>query len=275
MMNKKIVVIIIFLLIITVAAIVAFLSVPSFYNQEIKLPQYISKVEKITINNGMTIERKMGSWCSKEDDFYPVNTDVVDALIENLRRAALYAEKYVGEHEEKDEIDLVDEEGNVLKLSFNEINGHTSEIVALNNGQKTLLKGDFAIPAQPYQWFEQPLLKLNNSDIEEISGVEPGDFSFDDLLFYQATKNNDFAEWMTRQINVVLKNGLTIKLIVYTRGHSYWVSLNLGTTVMPTKDADEFVKNNGFLYDGWFFELPQPVGNRLFGTIDENDYIPR
>ena len=91
------------------------------------------------------------------------------------------------------------------------------------------------------------------------------DFSFDDLIFYQVTQKNDFEDWASKNIRIEMRNGIIIRLTVLTRNHSYWVNVALDTSVMPTVEAYEFVKNNGFLYDGWYFELPQPVGSRLFG----------
>ena len=264
-MNKKLLVLSVFLSIAAVLSVVLLLQAPKFYSAELSLPPYIENVQKIIINRGMTIVYKNGVWCSYDDYFYPVDNQLVDSLLSDLQKAALYAEEYDGDVDGKDELVMVSSAGNKVKLFFDEDKNYTQKIVTVFRGKKLALKGDFIIPSQPYQWFMQPLLAFRNTDIEKISGVAKDVFSFDDLMFYQVTKTDDFETWEPREITVVLKNGLIVDLIIYAKGHSYWVSVKFDTTVMPTLDVEEYIKNNGSLYDGWFFELPQPVGSRLFG----------
>ena len=273
-MSRKVIIISVLCLVLAVTAMIAMLFAPSFYNSEISLPTYLSNVDKLVVNNSMTIVRKMGVWCSQDDDCYPVDNDVVDMLMDNLQEASLYAQRCYDQCDGTNEIVLISQNGEKVSLLFDADNGYTKKIMAIYKGKNVLLEGDFFVPSQPYQWFEQPLIKLSNADIEEISGVEPENFNFDELVFYQASKSNDFAEWEAKQINIVLKNGLIADFIVYAKSHSYWISLSLETTVMPTKDAFEYAKNTAQLYDGWFFELPQPLGNKLFG-ISEKRYIRR
>ena len=88
--------------------------------------------------------------------------------------------------------------------------------------------------------------------------------AFSELFFYQAVHNNDFEDWDNKKIKIIMNNGIIAELTIYAQGHSYWMSVNLTTTALPSIEADEFVKNNGFLYEGWYFEIPQPEGSRLF-----------
>lgn len=264
-MNKKLLITLSGLSILSGMVLLIMKNIPSFYNEEMKLSVLLNDVKSLKVNDGIMIVRKDGIWCSRDDDYYPVNNQMVDELVASLQNAALHAEKNNANVEGKDKIVLSAGDGEKISLFFDEEAGKTDRITVLYNEQNEVLNGIFAVPAQPYQWFVQPLIKLNDTDVEEISGIEPQDFSFDDLIFYQVTQKNDFEDWASKNIRIEMRNGIIIRLTVLTRNHSYWVNVVLDTSVMPTVEAYEFVKNNGFLYDGWYFELPQPVGSRLFG----------
>ena len=262
-MNKKNFMVI--MLCVLAMAVAVLVLIPSFYVSEIKLPKEIFNTQEIVFSNEMSIVRRDGIWCSKSDDFYPVNNDTVDNLLDNLQKSALHAEECRNECDGENKINLVAKDGKSIELLFDYGGENVKKLVAVTGRKKMMLKGKFSFPMQPYQWFVQPLINLNNADIEEISGAEPVSFDFKDLIFYQATKNADIEKWENRQIEIVMKNGLIINLTIYSEAHSYWLAVRFETTVMPTKEAVEYIKNNGSLYSGWFFELPQPIGNRLFG----------
>lgn len=264
-MNKKLAVAIVLLLILSGVAIYIMRKMPSFYSEEMMLPTLFANIEAFRVNDGLTIVRKDGIWCSQDDDYYPVNNVMVDDFIVALQNAALHVEQNSNVIEGNNKIELLLSGGDKISLFFDGDNGRTDRFMVLSNNKSDMLRGDFVVPVQPYQWFVQPLIKFNDSDIEEISGVEPHDFSFRDLIFYQVTQKNDFEAWASKNIRIEMRNGIIIKFTILTKNHSYWLNMVLDTSVMPTVDAFDFVKNNGFLYDGWFFELPQPVGSRLFG----------
>ncbi len=264
-MNRKLLWAVILLLALGGVAIFAMRLLPSFYKEEMKLSVMLEDVKSFVVNDGMTVVYKDGIWCSQDDDYYPVNNVTVDDFFKTLKNAALHADRSVRAGGEKNQITLLLNNGDKINLWFDDENGRTDKVAAVYENESKLLYGDFVLPSQPYQWFAQPLINLDDDEIEEISGVDPHDFSFKDLIFYQVAQKADFADWMSKEIKVVLKNGVVINATIFAQGHSYWVRLNLDTSIMPTAEAYEFVKNNGFLYDGWYFELPQPIGSRLFG----------
>ncbi|MBR1648291.1 MAG: hypothetical protein IJ689_01660 [Alphaproteobacteria bacterium] len=243
---------------------VALIKKPQFYSLSPELSKVITEADSLEINDGLTAIKQDGIWCSRDDDCYPLNNDLTDKFIRELSHSALNALPYNKEIEGENSIILHSRNGEELKLLYDNDEGQTDEIIALQGDNGFELKGRFLIPAQPYQWFIQPLLPFDNEDIEEIYGAEPQDFDFKTLDFYQAVNQSDFDEWDKKDIRIVLKNGVVIAMELFNLGHSYWVKIDMSTTVMPSLSAEEYVKNNGFLYEGWYFELPQPVGSRLW-----------
>lgn len=235
----------------------------------ISVPQLslqIASTNTIIVNNDTTLVRQNGIWYSRDDDFYPVNSDIAEKLLNDLQQALTQSISYKDEISEGGEIIIKTSLPHNIKLYFNAVNGQTDEMIAVYNSEKYLLRGNFQIPSQPYQWFIQPLIPLSDNNISEIYGIDPSKFSFSQLFFYQATKQNDFKDWDRHNLKIMTTDGIIVNLTVYMRNHSYWASVDLQTSVMPTLAAAEYVKNNGFLYSGWFFELPQPEGNRLFSS---------
>ena len=269
-MKKKFVLIIGVLTLIGILAATSSWFSPDFYRTSPQLTIRLAEVSEFTINESMTIVRKDGIWCSRDDDFYPVNNDVVDMFLADLRSSAEHTQRYKGDLDGKDTIVLRGGEGPDIQLFFDAVDGQAEEIKALVGKNAYVLRGNFRMPSQPYQWFNQPLIPLSNSSIEEIYGADPDSFAFSELFFYQVTKQNDFAEWDSHEVKIVTVDGIVINMTIYAQARSYWASVDLQTSVMPTIEASDYVKTNGFLYDGWFFELPQPEGNRLFG-FENND----
>lgn len=263
-MNKKLLYTTFGLVAVGAISVAGLFTVPKFYAGEQKLPEVLMKTTSFTVDNSMNIERKNGVWSSKDDDFYPVDNQVVDILMGALSQATLSAKTCA--EEPSGEPKLVMHGKKDILLYHDENDAENAGVSVLYNDKCHWLAGDFSIPSQPYLWFTQPLLPFSNQDIDEIYGADPDNFAFSELFFYQAARSDDFFEWDSRKIKIVLQNGIVADLTIYNQGHSYWMSVNLGLTVMPTVEADEFVKNNGFLYEGWYFEIPQPEGSRLFDS---------
>ena len=264
-MNKKLMKIVLVLILVGISFFLAFFYVPKSYKHTLNLPEAILSANELFYNNSLNLRKNDGIWVSTADDNYPVDNDLVEVLLKELYQAAIKAKKYDEDVWGNDEI-IIKTENDEVKLYFDELSGQTQEILAVINDDKYLLNGQFVVPSQPFEWFLQPLLPFENEDISEIYGIDPSKFSFSDIVFYQATKSNDFIEWDNREIKVITNNGIVLTFTIYAMGHSYWMGVDVATTVMPTIAADEFIKNNNFLYKDWFFELPQPIGSKLFGN---------
>ncbi|MBP5399280.1 MAG: hypothetical protein J6Y53_02550 [Alphaproteobacteria bacterium] len=258
-MNKKVFFILAFWII--VASLSVFLFTPDLYSPDNPLPEQISRTNKIILDSENSIIKSNGIWNSPENDFYPVNNELVENILSQLKQASVYAAKR--KINVNDSIKITLEDGINQKLELF-IRPEKEEIIALYKKQYYTFSGKINIPLQPYQWFTQPLFPLSDSLIQTIEGVEKDKFSFSDLTFLQATKENYFADWDQKQIYIKTTDGMKLYITLYTQNRSYWLSAKMDTTIMPTKDTKYFIDDNNFLYDGWFFEIPQPIGSKLF-----------
>jgi len=258
-MSKK--VFFIFAFWIIVASMAVFLLTPSIYSPNNPLPEQISRTTKIILDKENSIEKINGVWSSLENDFYPVNNELVENILAKLRQASIYASKT--HFSNSDALKIVLEDITKQKLELFILPGK-KDITALYNKKYYSFSGEINIPSQPYQWFNQPLFAIPDSSIISVKGIDKDKFSFAKLTFLQATKENYFDDWQQKEISIKTEDGITLSITIYTQNHSYWISAKLGTTIMPTIEAKDHINNNQFLYDGWFFEIPQPIGNELF-----------
>lgn len=263
-MNRKLYVISAVLVVFGAIAVIGMKTAPRFYGSELSLPEELASVTEIDVDNSMAIVRRNGVWSSRDDDFYPVDNEKVDTLLEWLRQASLTPSPC--EEIPSGAAGVTLKTPSEIRLFYPDGENAAERLTVVFGGQCAVLSGRFDIPAQPYRWFMQPLFPFSDDDIEEIYGAEPGDFSFSGLVFYQVAHDGDFADWDKRKITVVTTGGIVLEMTLYARGHSYWASFAVKPTVMPTVEAAAYLKNNGFLYDGWYFELPQPEGSRLFDS---------
>ncbi len=90
------------LLILSGMVLLSMKNIPSFYNEEMKLSVLLNDVKSLKVNDGIMIVRKDGIWCSRDDDYYPVNNQMVDELVVRVQNAALHTEKNDANVEGKD-----------------------------------------------------------------------------------------------------------------------------------------------------------------------------
>ena len=73
-----------------------------------------------------------------------------------------------------------------------------------------------------------------------------------------------------RNFVIVTDDGLKIIGGLFADQEKYLLSISLKTTIMPTEAAEEYVKQNGFRYEGWYFILSRHDGNRLLESLKTN-----
>lgn len=70
-----------------------------------------------------------------------------------------------------------------------------------------------------------------------------------------------------KKLQITSFDGVSIDGTVYGYAGQYWMQLSLGLTVMPQSVAALFAQKNDLLYNGWYFELSAPEGDRLFRAL--------
>lgn len=159
----------------------------------------------------------------------------------------------------------------------------------LENNEIWMISGAFELPQEAYSWILQPILELPSSLIETIrfnkdkSSVTIGrsesyqDFSNSDAnnikakslmyllehLTVDAVENEssfDKKEFeLSQRMEIITFQGLAFNFDFYENAthDQTWIQITLSTTPLPMSIVNDYIKDNKFLYDGWYFKLPQ------------------
>ena len=156
----------------------------------------------------------------------------------------------------------------------------------LKNQEIWLISGRFEMPQQAYSWMLQPILELPESLIETIRFYTDGKIAtigrkdasqkFTDTQGYtiraQALTNvlerliaedvadkNTFSQktfLLSRRMEIITFQGLVFYLDFYNNEHNEeWLHITLSTTPLPMSIVNDYIKDNKFLYEGWYFRL--------------------
>lgn len=156
------------------------------------------------------------------------------------------------------------------------------------------VSGQFALPDNLASWLQQPLLSLEAKDLQAlkvgdiaVSRKEPIQpfivfankhpvrlakldqlqrqivyLNFDSVI---SAQNFDDTRYPNRRnLQFTTFAGLVYQLNLFSDNQEYWLKLTLSTTALPTTETNDYIKNNAFLYDGWFFKLPESTGRVLY-----------
>ncbi|MDD4557130.1 MAG: hypothetical protein PHE89_07415 [Alphaproteobacteria bacterium] len=140
--------------------------------------------------------------------------------------------------------------------------------------------GVFSFPKEKISWIQQPSFSLNKSNIGFISLEEEGKTKdiafkelplmareylsftyFEEVLPEKAFDSSKFPQ--QKKLTVESKDGLLVVYDIFI-GEEYWVKLSVGTNKLPTAQVAEYVKENAFLYKGWYFKMPQEFAPYMF-----------
>ncbi len=141
------------------------------------------------------------------------------------------------------------------------------------DGRNYLLSENVNPPTKISDYYVQPLLPFGEHKLEQVVGL-PREAA-EELLtlpcrgaFPHLPKKVHNAEH--KSFAAVTEDGIKIIFGIYKYQENYRLTVNLKTTIMPTESAAEFVRKNGFRYNGWFFVLSHRDGSRLFNLL-KND----
>lgn len=154
--------------------------------------------------------------------------------------------------------------------------------------------GIFTLPRELSSWTKQPLIHYNGLEIsafeendERIERYREGapfmrldvkrpylrmelvrildmltDLKYDKVLSSQ--EFDDMRYRQTKTLSVTSFDGLVTELKLLTDFDEYWVQIRLSTTTLPSVKVNDYIQNNGFLYEDWWFRLPADTGRALF-----------
>lgn len=165
----------------------------------------------------------------------------------------------------------------------------------LENGEIWLVSGAFELPEEKYSWLLQPVLELPPSLIETIRFYKDGkvisagrqepyqDFSDSSARSIKAKTLTNLLSHLTvddisgskgfdkggltlsQRMEIITFQGLVFYFDFYenTAHDETWIQITLSTTPLPMSVVNDYIKDNRFLYDGWYFKLPPASGEIL------------
>lgn len=157
----------------------------------------------------------------------------------------------------------------------------------INNEEIWLISGRFELPEDAASWILQPVLELPPSLIETIRFYQNGkvisvgrqepdqNFSDDSGRNIQARSLTNLLSHFTvedvsddssfskenavlsHRMEIITFQGLAFYFDFYENaGHNQtWVQITLSTTPLPMSVVNDYIRDNRFLYDGWYFKI--------------------
>lgn len=168
--------------------------------------------------------------------------------------------------------------------------GLYSFIKPTNKDEIWLAEEAFELPHDIASWLQQPLITYPNDFIEQVSVIDSTYFNtatradkiypffdkdknivnpqallerFNFLTFKKVVKASNFDEKSMpnhRKIILTTFSGLITKVDLFYDDVNYWIKISFSTTNLPTAAVNAYIKDNAFLYDGWYFQLPTSTG---------------
>lgn len=155
-----------------------------------------------------------------------------------------------------------------------------------------LINGAFNLPVLPQYWLVRPVLSVSPKTVEvveidevsvqrEIEGrpfynnqrmmvsVEAllnvlGNVTATDVADEAQFKQKGFDALSLRNIKIVTFYGLEFNCRLYYNGEGrFWLNVKLSTTPLPMTGVNDYIRDNSFLYEGWYFELSPQQGHIL------------
>ena len=148
-----------------------------------------------------------------------------------------------------------------------------------------LTNGTFSLPSQPEDWLLRSLVSIPSEAIESISVNdkeihrfqsqgsffdEEGRLVSTDILLnvlqsvnvFDVLPEEDFNGKVSfekiDEFSVTTSYGLKFVFLFYTVEEDLWFEVRLETTSLPMTVVNNFIEENSFLYDGWYFKaLPE------------------
>lgn len=152
-----------------------------------------------------------------------------------------------------------------------------------------LIDGDFNLPIEGKDWLLYPIFSVVKDSIEKVQlgddfvtrdiqsayfiNKDGREIDLDQLLRVMSgvrasnsLRENDFVKDKMNEkvIELTTFYGLVITCKVYSNDdNKTWLNIKLSTTALPKSAVNDYIKDNGFLYDGWYFEITPEQGSIL------------
>lgn len=270
----------------------------------------ISDIGNIVIkdnNKTITLIQEDNLWRVKEADYYYADYALVNELFSDFNTSKFYRKI---DNTPEDIADIKKDHSVITIFSKNnkvldeimigakeERNVYHMALTTTGQENLYLITGKYFIPQYEYSWLQQPLLQLENKQIQSIATdakkitrdnpqlpyityLPNKTFkTFDATLLERELNNLGFTKVLSAQnfdesiypesknYKITTFDGLIVDLTILSDGSDYWVKINLLSTNLPTAETNDYIEDNGFLYDGWYFRLNPDTGRIMFNFI--------
>ena len=262
-------------------------------------PENIAAISVTGGGYNLNFDKTDNLWTLRQSDSYYVNYNFIKEFLDMIQNARIYQEIDNPETglipDDMPVIEVFDRRGKLLdKVQLgNKSDNRRFAYIRQNDSPKIFLaENNLNLPQAPIRWLQQPLLSLDTANIKSITkgqgiilrpqknmpfyNAENNPVNPDVLLsglnyleFDDVKSVQNFDEQIYEKstpLTITMFDGRVIALTVFTDGSQYWLKQKLSTTALPTKEADDYVKNNEFLSNFWYFKLNQNLGQMLFNT---------
>lgn len=157
-----------------------------------------------------------------------------------------------------------------------------------------LISGKLKFPKQIYSWLKQPILSFSPQEISSLrikntTAVRKNpllDFTIKGttkatniksylgaLIYvpaYDVRRAADFDEkdWpQQNHLQLTTFDGLVMDISIFSNNNEYWAALKISATRLPKASTNDYIKDNAFLYDGWYFKLDKTIGETLLNAF--------
>ena len=260
------------------------------------------EINKIQINQPkltITLLQEDNLWKVAEADYYYADFNIIHNLLNNIKSARISSQlkdKAKENQPQQISISLFNSQGQEIdytNISMTEDELQDTKVYRPNDKDIYVLDKTFTLPDQISSWTNQPFLQVSVKDIQQITLKENKyyrknqtyDFiNKDKTLINKQELNNllkklqyvSYEQVMSaqnfddtkypqkRNIQIIDFNGLIRDIEILTDTQEYWVKQTFSTTPLPTINTNDYIRNNSFLYDGWYFRLSPTMGKLLY-----------
>lgn len=254
----------------------------------------------------ITLSVEDNLWRVKEANNYYANYTFIKELFDEISNSSFYRKQNPLSEAKLTKYDLdakgfqinvFDKNGQLLNsvlIGKKTANGLYHFAKIKDNSDVFLITGKYSLPQKTFSWLEQPLLAIADNSVLAITldnqGFERSDITtpfhisgtntdanikgllrqFEYLPAISAISAHNFnALGYQEQKNITITtfDGLIITIKLYGNGQEYWINISLSSTTLPTTKISDYIKDNAFLYDNWYFEISPQVGKLLFNYI--------
>lgn len=215
------------------------------YNQEIAYEKYLNNPDKFEQNSGMLIKTY-------------VKGEKIDEILIGLSDES--KKYYFSRNMKDDNIWLISENFNLPIYS-----------------KDWLIRPVLVVPAKQIELIEIDGKKVRRYDEytsfynekDEVVNVSVLTDTLSRLFIDNAQKKDDFEKNMlpgmkVKNIKITTFFGLVFDInLYYQDNNKIWCSIKLSTTSLPLSVVNDYINDNKFLYDDWFFEISSDQGHIL------------